>query len=127
MRGAGEDVWGSTSLDGRTVGVEGVGKVGHRLVDHLISDGARVVIFDTNQAAIERVRASHPEVAVADSRAGLVSSHLDVYSPCALGSAVDDETVGALNAAGAKIICGGADNQLAHPAVRQMRSPLRMP
>jgi valine dehydrogenase (NAD+) len=120
MRAAAEHVWGSTSLDGRTVGIEGVGKVGHRLVDHLISDGARVVIFDTNQAAVERVRAGHPEVTVADSRSGLVSSHLDVYSPCALGGAVDDETVGALNAAGAKIICGGANNQLAHPGVEKM-------
>jgi valine dehydrogenase (NAD+) len=124
MRAAAEHVWGSTSLDGRSVGIEGVGKVGHRLVDHLISDGARVVIFDTNQAAIERVRASHPEVAVAESRAGLVSGHLDVYSPCALGGAVDDETVGALNAAGAKIICGGANNQLAHPGVEKMLADL---
>jgi len=60
MRAAAEHVWGGTSLDGKTVGVEGVGKVGHRLVDHLISDGARVVIFDTSPAAIERVRAEHP-------------------------------------------------------------------
>ena len=74
MRAAAEHVWGSTSLDGRTVGVEGVGKVGHRLVDHLISDGARVVIFDTNHAAIERVRAQHPEVTVAASRAGLLGA-----------------------------------------------------
>ena len=36
MRAAAEHAWGSTSLRGRTVGVEGVGKVGHRLVDHLI-------------------------------------------------------------------------------------------
>ncbi len=41
MRASAEHVWGCASLDGRTVGVEGVGKVGHRLVDHLIEDGAK--------------------------------------------------------------------------------------
>jgi valine dehydrogenase (NAD+) len=124
MRAAAEHVWGSTSLDGRTVGIEGVGKVGHRLADHLISDGARVVIFDTSRAAIERVRAQHPEVSIADSRAGLFRGPLDAYSPCALGGAVDDETVAALNAAGTKIICGGANNQLAHPGVEKMLADL---
>src|SRR5215469_3051082 len=92
MRAAAEHVWGSTSLDGKTVGVEGVGKVGHRLVDHLISDGAQVVIFDTSLTALERVRAEHPEVTVAANRADLVGARLDVYSPCALGGAIDDDT-----------------------------------
>ncbi len=61
---------------------------------------------------------------IADSRAGLFSSSLDVYSPCALGGAVDDETVTALSAAGTKIICGGANNQLAHPGVEKMLADL---
>jgi valine dehydrogenase (NAD+) len=121
MRAAAEHVWGSTSLDGKTVGVEGVGKVGHRLVDHLISDGARVVIFDTSLAAAERVHAKHPGVGVAASRAELLGSALDVYSPCALGGAIDDDTVEALRA---KIICGGANNQLAHAGVEKMLADL---
>jgi valine dehydrogenase (NAD+) len=117
MRAAAEHVWGSTSLAGRSVGVEGVGKVGHRLVDHLIADGARVVAYDTSPAAIERVRAEHPEVTVAPSREELLASPLDVYSPCALGGAVDDAAVGMLSA---RIICGGANNQLAHAGVEKM-------
>jgi valine dehydrogenase (NAD+) len=121
MRAAAEHVWGSTSLDGKTVGVEGVGKVGHRLVDHLVSDGAHVVIFDTSHAATERVRAEHPEVTVAASRAELLVSQLDVYSPCALGGAIDDHVVETLKA---KIICGGANNQLAHPGVEKMLADL---
>jgi valine dehydrogenase (NAD+) len=121
MRAAAEHVWGSTSLDGKTVGVEGVGKVGHRLSDHLIEDGARVVIFDTSPAATERVHARHPGVSVAASRAELLSSPLDVYSPCALGGAIDDDTVKVLSA---RVICGGANNQLAHPGVEKMLADL---
>jgi valine dehydrogenase (NAD+) len=116
MRAAAEHVWGSTSLDGKAVGVEGVGKVGRRLVDHLVSDGAQVVIFDTNRTAAEQVRAEHPEVKVVDSRTELVGSRLDVYSPCAMGGAIDDDTVEVLTA---KVICGGANNQLAHPGVEK--------
>ena len=117
MRAAAEHVWGSTSVAGKTVGVEGVGKVGHRLVDHLISDGATVVVFDTSASATERVRAEHPEVTVVPSREELLASPLDVYSPCALGGAIDDDTVKALSA---RIVCGGANNQLAHPGVEKM-------
>ncbi len=116
MRAAAEHVWGTVSLAGRTVGVEGVGKVGHRLVDHLIADGAAVVAFDTSHDAIERVRAQHPDVSVVTSRAELLASELDVYSPCALGGAIDDEAVKVLRA---KIICGGANNQLAHAGVEK--------
>jgi valine dehydrogenase (NAD+) len=117
MRACAEYLWGGTSLSGRTVGIEGVGKVGHRLAGHLLEDGAKVVIFDTSPAAVERVVASHPEVRVAASRAELVSARLDVYSPCALGGGVDDATVGQLSA---RIICGGANNQLAHPGVEKL-------
>jgi len=122
MRAAAEHVWGTTSLGGKTVGIEGVGKVGHRLVDHLMEDGAAVVIFDTSHTATERVLARHPAVTVASTRAELLASSLDVYSPCALGGAIDDDTVTALG--GAKVICGGANNQLAHPGVEKTLADL---
>ena len=61
MRAAAEHAWGSASLGGRTVGVEGSGrKVGHRLVGHLIEAGAEVVICDVSPGAIEAVRARRP-------------------------------------------------------------------
>src|SRR3954454_23380621 len=61
MRAAAEHAWGSTSLQGRTVGVEGVGKVGPRLVGHLIEAGAEVVVCDVSPAAVDAVRARHPQ------------------------------------------------------------------
>jgi valine dehydrogenase (NAD+) len=117
MRAAAEHAWGSPSLDGKTVGIEGVGKVGRRLAGHLVEDGARVIAFDVSGDAAAQVSASYPDVRAVATRQELISSDLDVYAPCALGGAVDDATVAALHA---RIICGGANNQLAHPGVEKV-------
>jgi valine dehydrogenase (NAD+) len=116
MRAAAEVAWGEPTLSGRTVGVEGVGKVGRHLVDHLVEDGATVVITDVHQPAVDAVLAQHPQVAVAASAQALVGSQLDVYAPCALGGALTDEVVETLSA---RIVCGGANNQLSHPGIEK--------
>jgi valine dehydrogenase (NAD+) len=117
MRASAETVWGTDTLAGRTVGVAGVGKVGRHLVRHLIEDGATVVVTDVSAAAVERVREEFPQVGVAASTEELVSSPLDVYAPCALGHALTDEVVEVLSA---RVVCGAANNQLAHPGVEKM-------
>ena len=117
MRAAAEHAWGTTSLDGRKVGVEGVGKVGRRLVDHLIEAGAQVAICDVNPDAVQRVRERHPSVEAVADRDGLLASPMDIFSPCALGGSINDDTVTLLNA---KIVCGGANNQLAHPGIEKL-------
>jgi valine dehydrogenase (NAD+) len=116
MRAAAAFAWGATELAGRTVGVAGVGKVGRHLVDHLVEEGASVVITDVVPAALERVRDEHPKVQVKASAEELVASPLDVYAPCALGGALTDEVVDVLSA---RIVCGAANNQLAHPGVEK--------
>jgi valine dehydrogenase (NAD+) len=117
MRAAAEHAWGTPSLHGRIVGVEGVGKVGGHLVDHLLADGARVIAYDVSDLAVSRLLSRHPDVEIAPTRADLVGSEIDVYAPCAMGGAIDDATVASLRA---RIICGGANNQLAHPGVDKL-------
>src|SRR4051812_16028664 len=116
MRAAAEAAWGDTSLAGRTVGVAGVGKVGRHLVRHLVEDGADVVVTDTWQPALDRVRGEPPAVRVAPSTQALVEGSLDVYAPCALGGALTDDVVEVLSA---RVVCGAANNQLAHPGVEK--------
>jgi len=111
MLASAEHIWGSTSLAGRRVGVAGVGKVGRHLVEHLLADGASVVVSDLKDRAVEALIVDHPEVDVAVDTASLVAQQLDVYAPCALGFALDDAVIAALTA---KIVCGAANNQLAH-------------
>jgi valine dehydrogenase (NAD+) len=117
MRAAAEHTWGSVSMEDRLVGVEGVGKVGHRLVGHLVDAGAKVVICDVSSDAVRRVLAAHPGVEAVAGRAELMARPLDIYSPNAMGGALNDETVAALSA---RIVCGGANNQLAHAGLEKI-------
>jgi valine dehydrogenase (NAD+) len=117
MRAAAEHVWGSASLEGRRVGVEGVGKVGRHLVGHLTQAGAQVSVCDVSQPAIDRLLAAYPAVTVVAGREQLLAGDIDIYSPCALGGAVSDETLELLHA---RIVCGGANNQLAHPGLEKL-------
>jgi valine dehydrogenase (NAD+) len=116
MRAAAEVAWGSPSLRGRRVGIAGVGKVGHHLVEHLLDDGASVVVADVSRDAVDRVRVVHPEVDMLDID-DLVSAPMDVYAPCALGGALSDDTVPVLQAA---VVCGAANNQLAHAGIEKV-------
>ena len=116
MRACAKHRWGAPTLAGRRVGVAGVGKVGHYLVGHLVEEGAQVVVTDVRADAVARVRAAHPGVEVVADAGALVRANLDVYAPCALGGALDDATVAALTAT---VVCGAANNQLAHPGVEK--------
>ncbi|MGB6163984.1 MAG: Glu/Leu/Phe/Val dehydrogenase [Pseudonocardiaceae bacterium] len=117
MRAAAGHLWGTPTLSGRRVGIAGIGKVGRHLIDHLLTDGAEVIVADISERAIEWVRSAHPKVVVAPDTETLVREPIDVYAPCALGAALDDPTVTALRA---KIVCGGANNQLEHPGVEKL-------
>jgi valine dehydrogenase (NAD+) len=117
MRAAAEHTWGTPTLAGRRVGIAGLGKVGKYLAGHLIGDGASVVATDVSEAAREWATTTYPQVdLVADTHA-LITSDLDVYAPCALGGALDDDTVPLLRA---KVVTGGANNQLAHPGIEKL-------
>lgn len=116
MRAAAEHLWGTASLTGRRIGIEGVGKVGHKLVPLLRDEGADVVVCDVSERAIDRVREQFPEVDVVVDNAELIESDLDVYAPCALGGVLDDKAVEALRA---RVVCGAANNQLAHPGIEK--------
>ncbi|GHH37959.1 Leu/Phe/Val dehydrogenase [Streptomyces candidus] len=117
MRACAQHQWGDPTLRGRKVGVAGVGKVGHYLVEHLLEDGAEVVVTDVREESVRRVTDKHPQVTVvADTEALIRVEGLDIYAPCALGGALNDESVRALTAG---VVCGAANNQLAHAGVEK--------
>ncbi len=117
MRAAAQAAWGAPTLQGRVVGVAGVGKVGRHLVQHLLEDDAEVVVTDVHEPSVRRLTDAYPELRTVPDTTALVHESLDVYSPCALGDALTDEVVGMLDA---RIVCGAANNQLAHPGVEKL-------
>jgi valine dehydrogenase (NAD+) len=117
LQAAAGHAWGDTHLDGRTVGVEGVGKVGHRLVRHLVEAGAQVVICDVAASAVEATLARHPQVRAVENLGALAAEKLDILAPCALGGILTEDLVNVLSA---RIVCGAANNQLAHHGIEKL-------
>lgn len=103
-----KEKYSADNLRGMRVAVQGLGNVGSNLVRYLVEEGAKVLVADIDQA---RVKEHHDkfgvEVVAPDQ---ILFSDCDVLSPCALGAVVNDNTIGKIKA---KVICGGANNQLA--------------
>lgn len=114
MRAAAEQNWGETGLTGRTVGVEGVGKVGAHLVRLLLRASARVTIADPNRDA---VAAMLQEQSSLTARASVIDAPVDVYAPCALGASLTPDTAARVQAS---VVCGAANNQLLEPGVASL-------
>ncbi|MER7280696.1 Glu/Leu/Phe/Val dehydrogenase dimerization domain-containing protein [Dactylosporangium sp. NPDC000244] len=117
MLAAAEHRWGAPTLAGRRVGIAGLGKVGKHLTKHLLDDGASVVATDVSERARDWARETYPQVDLVDGNDDLIAAPIDVYAPCALGGALNDDSVPLLRA---KIVAGAANNQLAHPGVEKL-------
>ncbi|MGE5485200.1 MAG: Glu/Leu/Phe/Val dehydrogenase dimerization domain-containing protein [Ignavibacteriales bacterium] len=107
MKACAREVFGTESLKGLRIAVQGVGKVGFHLVGHLIEEGASVTIADINKAYVERVTSKYAVTVVEPD--AVYDVDCDVFSPCALGAVVNDDTIKRLKC---KIIAGAANNQL---------------
>lgn len=116
MRASAQHLWGDTSLAGRRVGVAGVGKVGKHLVGHLADEGAEIVVTDPYEPAVSALRETYPSISVVADTEALIREPLDIYAPCALGGALNDESIEIISA---RIVCGAANNQLAHDGIEK--------
>ncbi|MFD9721691.1 Glu/Leu/Phe/Val dehydrogenase [Streptomyces sp. NPDC059076] len=117
IRAAAELHWGTSQLDGLRVAVEGVGKVGRRLVGHLVKEGAVVSVYDRDDVAIKKTVTAYPTVRALPGEHALRTSDVDVYAPCALGGSLTEATVRVLRA---RVVCGAANNQIDGSGVEQV-------
>jgi leucine dehydrogenase len=99
--------FGSDSLEGKVVAVQGVGHVGEYLVKHLAQENAKVFITDIHQETLQRVASTYGATVVSPDE--IYDVPMDIYAPCALGATVNDETLDRLKCS---IIAGAANNQL---------------
>jgi leucine dehydrogenase len=96
------------SMEGLTVALQGLGHVGYDYARRLHAASAKLVVTDIDEAALERARAEFgAEVVGVDA---IYDVDADIYAPCALGATLNPNTLSRLRA---KIVAGGANNQLA--------------
>jgi leucine dehydrogenase len=104
------EVFGSAELEGRTVALQGVGKVGFALCGYLVEQGAKVTIGDISVDNLARAVSTHGvETLPLDD---IHKMEADIFAPCALGGMINDDTLSDFRC---KIIAGAANNQLDRP------------
>lgn len=107
MKAAVEHVYGTDALAGRTIAIQGLGAVGMQLSRHLHAAGATLFVTDIDE---ERVAAAVDEFgAEAVPLDEIYDVDADIYTPCALGGTLNDDTIPRLKV---KIVAGSANNQL---------------
>ncbi len=108
MKASAKKAYGSDSLSGKVVVVQGAGNVGAHLVDYLVKEGAKVKLFDIHQDKVAAIVKKHGAVqAIGENE--VYTTPMDIYAPCALGATVNDDTLSTLKC---QIISGAANNQL---------------
>lgn len=108
MKAAARLRFGSDSLQGKKVLVQGVGHVGEYLVRHLTEEGAQVMISDIYEDRIRHVVDTYKAKPIATD--DVYVQEMDIYAPCALGATLNDTTLEQLKCS---IVAGAANNQLA--------------
>lgn len=103
------EVYGSMQIAGKTFAVKGLGKVGYALCKIILQGGGKIFASDLDESVIKQVKSEMPEINIVDADK-IFEMPSDVFCPCANGGDLRAETIKNLKC---KIICGGANNQLA--------------
>lgn len=103
------------SLDGVSVAIQGMGHVGYRLAKHLYEEGAKLYVADIFPEGLEKAEKELGATVVAPE--DILSLDVDVLAPCALGAAINDQTLPDIKA---KVIAGAANNQLAREEMGEL-------
>jgi leucine dehydrogenase len=107
MKAAAKEAFGTDSLEGKTIAVQGVGNVAFTLCEHLHEEGANLIVTDINEEAVQRAVDAFGAKAVGPDE--IYGVECDIYAPCALGATINDETIPQIKA---RVIAGSANNQL---------------
>jgi leucine dehydrogenase len=102
-----KEAFGSDSLAGRTVAVQGVGSVGYHLCKYIHEAGGKLIVTDISEENLRRAEEEFGAKVVGPQE--IFSVEADVFAPCALGAILNDETIPQLKC---KVVAGSANNQL---------------
>lgn len=109
IKATAKQIYGSDSLAGKKIGIQGLGKVGALLVEHLSKEGAQIYVTDAIPDRMATIAQAYKVQVIQDTDA-FYDLDMDIYAPCALGATINDQTIARLKC---KAIVGAANNQLA--------------
>ena len=109
MRACAAHAWGSDSLRGLRIAMQGFGKVATHTAERLLEDDAQIFATDISEAALDKARQMGVNVVGPDE---IYDTECEIFAPCALGGVINAETIDRLHC---RIVAGGANNQLATP------------
>lgn len=102
-----KEVYGSSNLSGLKVAIQGVGNVGYHLARELHEARAELIVTDIKEDLTKRIASELGAKVVSPEE--IYSVDCDIFSPCALGAIINEETTPKLKC---KIVAGSANNQL---------------
>lgn len=107
MKASAKKMYGNDSLAGKSVAVQGIGKVGMHLVEFLFKEGAKIYVTDIHEDHINHAVKNFNATAVKGSE--IFELEVDIFAPCAMGAILNDENIAKLKCS---IVSGAANNQL---------------
>jgi phenylalanine dehydrogenase len=112
LQATNQNVWGSKDLHGKSYAIQGLGKVGFKVAERLLEEGADLYVTDISQKSIDLLVAKAKSMGAGIkvvSGEEIYSVDADVFIPCAIGGIINDHTVDQLKV---KAVVGSANNQL---------------
>ena len=108
MKACAQVRYGSDSLSGKRVVVQGCGHVGYSLCKLLFEEGATLFVADIDPVRVKTAVQDFKAVALTDEE--VYRQAADIFAPCALGAVINDTTLPQFKV---DIVAGAANNQLA--------------
>ena len=106
MKACAKEVWGTDSLRGKKIAMQGFGKVSTHTAHHLMKEDSEIIVTDVNEAALNTAKSMGFKVVKPDE---IYDVECDIFSPCALGGVINKDTIPRIQA---RVVAGGANNQL---------------
>lgn len=104
-------IYGSDSVENRTIAIQGLGSVGHELTKLLFWAGANLIVSDIDEAKCQSIaRLTGVKIVSIEE---IMQVECDVFSPCAMGGIINARSIPHLRC---KAIAGCANNQLLEDA-----------
>ncbi len=105
-----QEKYGSPSLEGKVVAIQGIGSVGSALCQHLYEDGTKLIVTDIDQSLLKEAEERWQAKTVEPD--AIYSQECDIFAPCGIGGVINDETIEQLKCG---IVAGAANNIIKEP------------